>query len=323
MPPLGKIAEHWANNCDELFPENRCYEIGLGEPYCFRCGWLVPVDDAAGHFCFHGEDASPRDVLNGPCWSSAIHDAPDEIAAIEAEQVEVDRARFESLPGRPPSEARWIEARLAEVDRARRLTLVEGHEVRPLNDLFEPHSGFGTPTWEMCYEDCARTKRIEDLKRGMEGPTIAQTWAAASGYLDRSHLIDRCFDGLDHAGNLVPLCASCHKAMPSFRPGDEGAAVFWLRTGYPHEHRALSHSAKVLDGALARFGAGLTPEAPTWWDTDDTPWCELGAARLLAALRTMIDGIEIHALAGWPERADDPGPSGRALRARLAARVAA
>lgn len=55
------------------------------------------------------------------------------------------------------------------------------------------------------------------------------TWKSASAHLDRAHLIDRCYGGLDGACNLVPLCHICHKGMPSFRPGQEAEALAWVR----------------------------------------------------------------------------------------------
>lgn len=53
-------------------------------------------------------------------------------------------------------------------------------------------------------------------------------WELATKYLDRAHLIDRCFDGLDIAPNLVPLCVICHKEQPSYRPGMEENALSWV-----------------------------------------------------------------------------------------------
>lgn len=46
---------------------------------------------------------------------------------------------------------------------------------------------------------------------------------------ERAHVIDRSLDGLDAVQNLVPLCARCHKVMPSFAPGEESLALAWLR----------------------------------------------------------------------------------------------
>lgn len=46
--------------------------------------------------------------------------------------------------------------------------------------------------------------------------------------LERAHIIDRCFDGLDEVSNIAPLCWQCHKAQPIFRPGDEYQARAWF-----------------------------------------------------------------------------------------------
>jgi 5-methylcytosine-specific restriction endonuclease McrA len=43
---------------------------------------------------------------------------------------------------------------------------------------------------------------------------------------ERAHLIDRALHGLDHAGNVVPLCPECHDAMPSFDDWDD--AIEWV-----------------------------------------------------------------------------------------------
>ena len=56
----------------------------------------------------------------------------------------------------------------------------------------------------------------------------ASTWMAASSYLERAHIIDRCFDGLDVEANLAPLCGSCHRSQPIFEPGDEERALAWF-----------------------------------------------------------------------------------------------
>jgi hypothetical protein len=45
MPTLNKIAEWWADQDTDPTYGDRLSVIGLGEPFCFRCGWLAPVDD--------------------------------------------------------------------------------------------------------------------------------------------------------------------------------------------------------------------------------------------------------------------------------------
>ncbi len=55
------------------------------------------------------------------------------------------------------------------------------------------------------------------------------SWAAANAWLERAHVIDRVFDGLDIESNLLPLCGGCHRQQPIFEPGDECAALRWFR----------------------------------------------------------------------------------------------
>lgn len=53
MPALASIARHWQDlSLDELramFPALRCFYIGWGEPFCFRCGWLAPTKDSSSY----------------------------------------------------------------------------------------------------------------------------------------------------------------------------------------------------------------------------------------------------------------------------------
>jgi len=45
---LSVIAEHWWNRPEsDIYRHSRFADIGMGEPFCFRCGWLAPVDDTA------------------------------------------------------------------------------------------------------------------------------------------------------------------------------------------------------------------------------------------------------------------------------------
>lgn len=48
MPSMRKIAEYWwtGDRAERAFGDkfHACY-IGWGEPFCFACGWLAPVDD--------------------------------------------------------------------------------------------------------------------------------------------------------------------------------------------------------------------------------------------------------------------------------------
>lgn len=52
-PSLPTIAFAWEelghHGLREIFPGNDALAIGWGEPFCFRCGWLAPVLEAADH----------------------------------------------------------------------------------------------------------------------------------------------------------------------------------------------------------------------------------------------------------------------------------
>lgn len=52
-PSLPRIVFAWdelgSDGLRGVFPENRALGIGWGEPFCFRCGWLAPVLEAADH----------------------------------------------------------------------------------------------------------------------------------------------------------------------------------------------------------------------------------------------------------------------------------
>ncbi|MET7671140.1 HNH endonuclease [Micromonospora luteifusca] len=45
MPTLYGIVQYWRGSYEEVFPSLEAAYIGWGEPFCFRCGWLAPVDD--------------------------------------------------------------------------------------------------------------------------------------------------------------------------------------------------------------------------------------------------------------------------------------
>lgn len=64
------------------------------------------------------------------------------------------------------------------------------------------------------------------LRCGWQPPV--ETWVAARGLLERAHIIDRVFDGLDLVSNIAPLCAPCHRAQPIFGPRDEYDARAWF-----------------------------------------------------------------------------------------------
>jgi hypothetical protein len=45
MAPLAQIAAYWAGTGAPEFPNLVARAIGWGEPFCFRCGWLVPIPE--------------------------------------------------------------------------------------------------------------------------------------------------------------------------------------------------------------------------------------------------------------------------------------
>jgi hypothetical protein len=64
-----------------------------------------------------------------------------------------------------------------------------------------------------------------------EGPP-AKRWDSALGWLERSHLVDRCSYGLDGVQNIVPLCYRCNRReMPCFDAGEGYAAILWVQGG--------------------------------------------------------------------------------------------
>lgn len=48
------------------------------------------------------------------------------------------------------------------------------------------------------------------------------------GSVERAHLIDRVFAGLDLPCNLALLCADCHRAQPASEPGQEQSALDYI-----------------------------------------------------------------------------------------------
>lgn len=53
MPSLAEISWAWEwlgpDVIRSVFPNLRCFDIGWGEPFCFRCGWLAPTPEAADY----------------------------------------------------------------------------------------------------------------------------------------------------------------------------------------------------------------------------------------------------------------------------------
>lgn len=58
-------------------------------------------------------------------------------------------------------------------------------------------------------------------------PGVA-TWGEASSHLQRAHIIDRAYGGLDSLCNILPLCPPCHREQPIFRPQDRAEALEWF-----------------------------------------------------------------------------------------------
>lgn len=56
----------------------------------------------------------------------------------------------------------------------------------------------------------------------------AERWSDPNPGLERAHIIDRVYNGLDLVSNLLPLCPPCHRSQPIFKPGDDAAALEWF-----------------------------------------------------------------------------------------------
>jgi 5-methylcytosine-specific restriction endonuclease McrA len=74
----------------------------------------------------------------------------------------------------------------------------------------------------------------------------ATSWSERCSGLERAHVIDRVYGGLDNAANLRPLCATCHRYQPIFKNGDEEVALAWF-----NDHR--SAVAGEVDRVLAEL----------------------------------------------------------------------
>jgi len=69
--------------------------------------------------------------------------------------------------------------------------------------------------------------------------------------LERAHLVDRCFGGLDHCANLIIICHACHRKMPSFEgnPKDSGIhhpSLLWTLIKKEYEDGYLEVRERVL-----------------------------------------------------------------------------
>lgn len=94
---------------------------------------------------------------------------------------------------------------------------------------------------------------------GREPPATSGTqrdrWDAASGYLERAHLVDRCRGGLDGPQNIVPLCFPCHHAMPPFDVGEGQAAIEWVQAGGPWSRAERKAKADYIEARIAELEA--------------------------------------------------------------------
>ena len=77
--------------------------------------------------------------------------------------------------------------------------------------------------------------------------------------LDRAHVIDRFCGGLDHEANLRPLCASCHRLQPIFRPGEEEQALAWFADPVSPLAQIISRiiNEEIAAGRLIEIGGQM------------------------------------------------------------------
>lgn len=74
-------------------------------------------------------------------------------------------------------------------------------------------------------------------------------WSEPTFFLERAHIIDRVFGGLDNASNLLPLCRNCHSLQPIFEPGMERAALAWLMPARTEPIWTSPYISSILAGA--------------------------------------------------------------------------
>lgn len=77
--------------------------------------------------------------------------------------------------------------------------------------------------------------------------------------LERAHLVDYSRDGLDHEGNVVLLCSTCHREMPSYKAGQDAAALgyvtarqHWLDRRFSHVRALVALGHDHLEAELGR-----------------------------------------------------------------------
>lgn len=116
------------------------------------------------------------------------------------------------------------------------LEMQEAHRSRRLPSMWKI-AGYWVSlgTFEMCLSDPSCFACGAVVPAGaFDGvpPYPRARWDAASSWLERAHLVDRCDGGLDAEQNIVPLCSWCHrKRMPCFRGGTGRWAIAWVRGG--------------------------------------------------------------------------------------------
>lgn len=50
----------------------------------------------------------------------------------------------------------------------------------------------------------------------------------SSKYLDRAHIVNRCYGGVNEPYNLTLLCRPCNRAMPKFAADQDAEAAVWV-----------------------------------------------------------------------------------------------
>lgn len=89
-------------------------------------------------------------------------------------------------------------------------------------------------------------------------PDVA-AWSDANSYLERAHIIDRVFDGLDVPQNLAPLCKPCHKEQPAFRAGDEVKALAWFGLPLAADDFPVPPDLLSFNSPADALAAGMPP----------------------------------------------------------------
>jgi 5-methylcytosine-specific restriction endonuclease McrA len=166
----------------------------------------------------------------------------------------------------------WASRSLAAVDHQ-----LETHESRMIAAIVNPYTGPVEETVARFNDErYANLRKQERLRAGgltdrppRNMPSMKKIVAyhglptpptcvrcGLDGYLERAHIIDRVFDGLDLESNLLPLCPLCHRSQPIFKPGDEDAALKW----FSGEHYASDLAALLNAEDPHRSGGQPEPD---------------------------------------------------------------